>query len=166
MTQKQMLAALAVVVVVVVGVVLYTRSNNANNTNVASTSATTNESAKTSNSNVANTNVETGNETPAPETAAPDGNDVAVTEITYDGKTFSPSAVTIKSGDVVIFKNNSTADFWPASGPHPTHTLYPEFDAKKGIAPGQSYQFKFIKVGIWPFHDHLNPSAFGKITVQ
>ena len=103
---------------------------------------------------------------PTGEPVVPDGNDVAVFEIAYDGKAFSPSQLTIKNGDVVIFMNNSDKSFWPASGPHPVHTNYPEFDAKKAIAPGQKFQFKFTKTGEWPFHDHLNSSVFGKIIVQ
>ncbi len=94
-----------------------------------------------------------------------DGPDIQVVEIAYDGKAYSPSTVSIKVNDYVIFKNNSDTDFWPASAPHPSHTNYPEFDAKKPIAPGGKFQFQFTQEGAWSFHDHLNPSAFGKITV-
>ena len=92
--------------------------------------------------------------------------DILVTEVSYDGKAFSPSTVNIKVGDIVIFKNNSDSPFWPASGPHPTHTNYPEFDAKQAIAPGGKYQFKFEKEGSWKYHDHYNPTAFGTINVS
>lgn len=94
-----------------------------------------------------------------------DAPDILVVEVSYDGKAYSPSSVSIKTGDVVIFKNNSAVDFWPASAPHPAHTDYPEFDAKKAIAPGGKFQFSFTKVGTWKFHDHLNPSAYGSVTV-
>lgn len=92
--------------------------------------------------------------------------DTAVHEITYDGSKFSPASLTVKKGDIVVFKNAGTKGFWPASGPHPQHTNYPEFDAKASVAPGQSFQFKFVKPGNWPFHDHLNSSAFGTIKVN
>lgn len=91
--------------------------------------------------------------------------DIQVVEITYDGQKFTPASVDIKAGDYVFFKNNSKSDFWPASAPHPTHTNYPEFDAKKPIAPGAQYKFQFTKVGNWAFHDHLNPTSFGKVNV-
>lgn len=91
--------------------------------------------------------------------------DTAVQEIVYDGAKFTPSSLTIKKGDIVIFKNEGEKGFWPASGPHPQHTNYPEFDAKASVAPGKSFQFKFEKVGSWPFHDHLNSSAYGNIKV-
>lgn len=94
-----------------------------------------------------------------------EGSDVQVFDIAYDGTTFSPSILSIKNGDVVIFKNKSKVEFRPASNPHPTHTDYPEFDAKQPIAAGKSYQFKFTKNGTWKFHDHLNSSVQGAITV-
>ena len=88
-----------------------------------------------------------------------------VFDIVYDGVAFSPSSLSVKNGDVVVFKNKSKAMFRPASNPHPTHVDYPEFDAKQPIPAGQSYQFKFAKVGTWKFHDHLNPGVQGTITV-
>lgn len=94
------------------------------------------------------------------------GNDVMVYEITYDGSKYSPASLQIKNGDIVRFKNSSSDSFWPASAPHPQHTDYPEFDAKAAVGPGQTFDFKFTKVGTWKFHDHLKPTAFGSITVS
>ncbi len=94
------------------------------------------------------------------------GADILVTEIVYDGQKFTPDVLDILVGDVVIFTNNGSKDFWPASNNHPTHTLYPEFDAKGPIAPGGKYQFTFEKAGSWGFHDHLNPSVGGAINVS
>jgi plastocyanin len=88
-----------------------------------------------------------------------------VYEVKYDGTAFSPKTLTVKVGDTVVFKNNSTSAFWPASAPHPTHTNYPEFDPKKAIAAGSSWSFVFAKVGTWPYHNHLNATQFGTITV-
>jgi plastocyanin len=78
---------------------------------------------------------------------------------------FSPSAVTVKKGTTVTFTNNDTKARWPASAPHPSHTDYPAFDPKQGIAPTDSWSFTFDKVGIWRYHDHLNPTVFGSVTV-
>ncbi len=78
---------------------------------------------------------------------------------------FSPSQLTIKQGDLVTFTTTLGAPFWPASDPHPLHTLYPEFDPKKPIAVNQSWKFKFNKIGNWEYHDHLFPSFGGKIIV-
>lgn len=93
------------------------------------------------------------------------GSDVQVREIVYNGTAFTPNELNIKVGDMVIFRNNSTKAFWPASGPHPQHTNYPEFDPKRAIAAGGTWEFTFTKAGIWPFHDHLNATVFGRITV-
>lgn len=79
---------------------------------------------------------------------------------------FSPANITIKFGDKVRFKNDGTKDMRPASNIHPTHTIYPEFDALRGFAPGQSYSFTFAKAGEWPYHDHLDPTAGGIIIVE
>lgn len=91
--------------------------------------------------------------------------DILVKEVVYDGRSYTPKSTNIKVGDIIIFRNNSDSDFWPASGPHPSHTNYPEFDPKVKIAAGGKWQFTFTKAGTWSFHDHLNPSASGTIVV-
>ncbi len=78
---------------------------------------------------------------------------------------FEPKTLTVTAGDEVLFINNDDTDHWPASNFHPTHTLYPEFDSKDGIAPGESWKIKFEKVGVWRMHDHLFPHLTGTITV-
>lgn len=78
---------------------------------------------------------------------------------------FVPSELTIRNGDVVVFKNVSSHAMWPASDPHPTHTDLSSFDPKKGIPPGQSWSYKFTLPGSWRFHDHLDPVSQGEIFV-
>ena len=99
-------------------------------------------------------------------------------EITALG--FSPSPLTISAGDTVIFLNKDTANHWPASAMHPTHTVYPGsgiekcgtseqssiFDACKGLKQGESFSFTFNQKGSWSYHDHLILGKFGKIIVQ
>ena len=95
-----------------------------------------------------------------------------IVEITSSG--FSPSTLTINSGDTVTFTNKDTAEHWPASAVHPTHVAYPEsggcigskFDACKNLAAGESWSFTFNQVGTWKYHDHLNPGTTGTIVVQ
>ena len=96
--------------------------------------------------------------------------------ITYSGSAFSPSQVTIKKGGTVTWKNASSGNMWVASAQHPTHIVYsgtsctehcPDtagtaFDQCVG---GGDYSFTFTKTGTWGFHDHINPSAFGKVVV-
>lgn len=118
-----------------------------------------------------NTEVEVNTETPAAGTFS-DEDDIApvaqpeVVEIKMTANGFSPSTVTIQKGDYVQFTNEDSAPHWPASGPHPTHTNLPSFDAKKGIEPGQNYRYQFTSTGSFGFHDHLNSSMFGKVIVE
>ena len=84
-------------------------------------------------------------------------------DMTADG--FSPANITVKAGIVVVFKNTGTSPRWPASNPHPTHTDLPGFDPLRGIGAGEGFSFTFTKVGTWKFHDHLNPTQGGSVTV-
>lgn len=79
---------------------------------------------------------------------------------------FKPNTLTIKVGTKVIFQNIGEKQHWPASDPHPSHTVCPGFDAKKGLAKGETYEFTFTKAQTCGFHDHLNPSLKGKIVVE
>ncbi|MEM4282123.1 MAG: cupredoxin domain-containing protein [Candidatus Woesearchaeota archaeon] len=95
-----------------------------------------------------------------------------VIEITESG--FSPRTLSIRAGETVVFVNKDINPHWPASAVHPTHTVYPEsggcigskFDACRGLAQGETFSFKFDKIGRWKYHDHLNPSLTGEIVVE
>ena len=87
-----------------------------------------------------------------------------VVQIEDDG--FHPQTLTIDAGDRVEFENTSSDDAWPASNVHPTHLLYPGFDAKKPLLPGDSYSFTFTKTGSWGYHNHLVPDVQGTIVVK
>lgn len=87
-----------------------------------------------------------------------------VIAMTKDG--FMPDKVATRAGDTVKFVNEDTQDRWPASNIHPTHAIYPEFDPKGGIKPGESWSFAFTKEGIWRYHDHFIPSLSGTIIVE
>ena len=106
-----------------------------------------------------------------------ESNDLTVRYI--NGK-FKPSKMTVSVGDTVTFSNETGNVFWPASGLHPTHTVYPGsniskcdtdkagtlFDACEGIGTDLEWQFQFDEVGTWGYHDHLRPSNTGKIIVR
>lgn len=104
--------------------------------------------------------------TGAPYAQGPQGQPLQDAIVVYTDSGFSLATTTIKLGQTVVFKNQSFVAMWPASGPHPTHTLYPEFDAKTSIAPSGTYSFTFMKVGTWPFHNHLNPTHFARVVVE
>lgn len=105
----------------------------------------------------------------------PDSNTVVLSDSGY-----SPAMLIVKKGEYVVFKNESTQSMWTASAMHPTHTAYSgtslsehcpdvagtSFDECKGDLPGESWSFKFDKVGTWKYHNHLNTSGWGTIVVQ
>lgn len=94
--------------------------------------------------------------------------------ITYTDNGYAPAALTIKKGETVVFKNQSSRAMWAASAMHPTHRVYPTtggclgstFDACKGVQTGGSWSFKFDVSGSWKYHDHLTPGDRGEIIVQ
>ncbi|KKQ42104.1 MAG: Plastocyanin [Candidatus Levybacteria bacterium GW2011_GWB1_37_8] len=86
--------------------------------------------------------------------------------VTYFDSGFSPTSLTVKIGDTITFKNQSGKSMWVASSSHPTHTAYPEFDAKRGVTMGENYVFTFTKAGNWKYHNHLGPFDTGVIIVQ
>lgn len=110
-------------------------------------------------------NPSTGNKTPlefAEET----------TVVRYDGVTFSPQTIKVKTGSKVYFINESRAErpMYIATDDHPTHQQYAGFDAaavkNKFPAPGENFEFVFEDKGRWGYHDHNFPSARGIIIVE
>lgn len=99
--------------------------------------------------------------------------------IVYTDQGFSPANINVPLGTTVTFVNQSSKNMWVASAMHPAHTVYsgttlsqhcPDttnsaFDECKGDAPGASYSFTFNKEGTWKYHDHIDATKFGSITV-
>ncbi|MBI4093930.1 hypothetical protein HY417_03120 [Candidatus Kaiserbacteria bacterium] len=111
--------------------------------------------------------------TPAP---APRGAPMTAA-VTYSGTSFSPSEVTIKKGGTVTWQSVSGGQMWVASAQHPSHMIYggttrqehcPDASrtAFDQCAGGGEYSFTFQKVGTWNYHDHMNATVFGKVTVM
>lgn len=132
----------------------------------------------------ASSTVPMGTETPVspessagPTSATPAPSVPMSATVTYDGTSFSPASVTIAKGGAVTF--SGTGEMWVASAMHPAHSGYDGTDRAThcastytGAKPfdqcakGSSYSFTFDKTGSFPYHDHLNASAFGKVVVQ
>lgn len=148
--QKQVWIILVVIVLLVAGFLIY---------NVTKTQTTpTPEPSVTTYTSPATTQEQTGTAAAIPE--------VSMT-VTYTDTGFSPKPITVKLGSIVTFMNNSSKMMWVASAPHPTHTNYPEFNAKKGSAAGESYSFTFDdKTGSFNYHNHLTPTNFGTVVVE
>ena len=103
---------------------------------------------------------------PAQTTPAATANSVKTVEIIMTDDGYQPNTITINVGDKLRFVNKGRNAHWPASNIHPTHDLYPEFDPKRGLAPGEKWAFTFLNKGHWPMHDHLYPEIKGVITVK
>lgn len=108
--------------------------------------------------------------TPTPTATVPASLDPVTADVTIEitDKGFVPNKVSINKGQTVAFVNRDMRLHWPASGNHPTHSVYPEtggcigssFDACRGLKTGETYTFTFNQVGTWGVHDHLNPFGF------
>lgn len=172
MNTKSLYSILAIIVIALVAGAVYMQSSKktSEQAEIRSEVMTNQESAPSDNKNSENPT----DSTPAVPTTEGQYSgesdvtdvDVAVHEISFNGVAYTPANIEIKNGDIVIFKNEGEKKFWPASAMHPDHLIYPEFDPKKGIEAGGTWQFKFTKVGKWGFHDHLTPTAYGSITVK
>ncbi|MBI2618237.1 hypothetical protein HYW58_02175 [Candidatus Kaiserbacteria bacterium] len=91
--------------------------------------------------------------------------ETGVYEVKLTENGFEPSRLTVPPGATVVFTTELEKYFWPASNLHPSHTIYPEFDPKKPIAPNAEWQFSFEKSGVWAYHDHLAPYFTGTVIV-
>ena len=85
--------------------------------------------------------------------------------VTYSDSGFSPNSITLKVGEKVEFKNNSSANVQVNSAVHPTHQLYPELNIGV-IAPNETKTVTFTKAGTYKYHNHLNASQTGEIVVE
>jgi len=97
-------------------------------------------------------------------TQAIPSSDILSTTITYTNNGFSPQASVVKQGATVTVKNGSSEGLQFSSDDHPTHTKEPELNLKT-LAPGQTGMFIVTKSGKWGYHNHLNDTMVGTLTV-
>lgn len=91
--------------------------------------------------------------------------DEAEVSITYTDNGFAPNQTTVKAGTKVRFTNDSLGSMWVASDIHPTHQVLPGFDQLRMVEKGGLYEYTFVKVGTWRFHNHVNPAQVGTVIV-
>lgn len=107
--------------------------------------------------------------TPTPlstESASPAASPAAATNlITITKSGFSPKDITITAEESVTWVNSDTMDHTVNSAIHPTHTIYPPLNLGI-IKPGDQKSLTFPQAGTYKYHDHLNPSLTGSVTVQ
>lgn len=85
--------------------------------------------------------------------------------VTLTSAGFSPANLTIKKGQTVTWVNKSGQTATVNSAPHPAHTAYPPLNLGSFI-DGGSLSLTFDKPGTYGYHNHLNSSERGTITVQ
>ncbi len=90
---------------------------------------------------------------------------VAQNSVTISGAGFSPAGITIKAGESVTWKNTDSENHTVNSAPHPIHTTYPPLNLNL-IKPGEEKSLTFPTAGTYKYHDHLNPSLTGSVTVE
>lgn len=101
----------------------------------------------------------------SPSPSADVGQPAATDRVKLTDSGFVPASLTVKVGTTVRFTNESSGGMHIASNPHPTHTLLPGFDELTSVDKGGFYDYQFVKVGTWGYHNHLTPSVTGKVIV-
>ncbi len=104
--------------------------------------------------------------TSASPSAATDSANMEKNVVTISSAGFTPKDTTIKVGDIIVWTNGDAANHTVNSDPHPTHTLYPILNKVGLIKVGEKKSLQFTQAGTYKYHDHLNPSLTGSVTVQ
>lgn len=78
---------------------------------------------------------------------------------------FEPKMLRVKVGTTVVWENKSGKISNVSSDPHPAHTLFP-FLNLGNFEDGSSVFAMFDKVGIYTYHNHLNPLQTGTVIVE
>lgn len=107
----------------------------------------------------------TSQQTPVENPDEPVSNDqseTAVIVFTDDG--FSPEELEVKVGTVVTVRNDSAGRVQFSSDDHPTHLENQGMNLRI-LNSGESATFTANEVGEWGFHDHLDDSHAGSLTV-
>ncbi len=101
----------------------------------------------------------------ATETPPSIASDASGAVITYTDNGFTPSSSTVSSGTTITIKNDSSSDLQFSSDDHPTHTKNQELN-ETTIGAGQTQTVTVTTKGTFGYHNHLNSSDSGTITVQ
>jgi plastocyanin len=88
-----------------------------------------------------------------------------VTNVILGGSSFVPKDIAVKAGARVVWINKSGKAATVNSDDHPTHRLYPFLNLGE-FANATTVQVVVEKPGKYSYHNHLNPSETGTITVE
>lgn len=79
---------------------------------------------------------------------------------------FLPKDITIKAEEEVTWVNEDSSDHQVNSAVHPTHQLHPPLNSVGLLKSGEKKSLSFPDTGVYKYHDHLNPTLFGSVTVE
>jgi plastocyanin len=88
---------------------------------------------------------------------------IATVHITATG--FEPSSVSIKSGTKVLWISDDKLNHKIASNPYPTDNTLPALKSSQ-LGIGAQYGYTFTTKGVVSYHDDLNPTLNGMVTVR
>lgn len=86
--------------------------------------------------------------------------------VTLTNKGYNPEKIEIRAGQTVRFLNNSNFAMRIASNPYPTQDIYSEMNQNITVGKGGFYDFMFLKVGAWGYHNHTSPTQSGVVIVH
>ncbi len=90
--------------------------------------------------------------------------DVVLT-LTYTGKGFEPNLATVKARSMVRIRNRSVRLLQFVSDPYPAQSDDPELNLGQ-LKPGDQKTFFVSQKGKWGYHNALDPSEVGTLTVE
>lgn len=88
-----------------------------------------------------------------------------IVDIILTDSGFVPREITVKAETRVIWRNQSGKTAAINSNDHPTHQLHPFLNLGE-FADGLAFQAIVEKAGKYSYHNHLNASQTGTITVE
>ncbi|MBI4090005.1 MAG: cupredoxin domain-containing protein, partial [Candidatus Kerfeldbacteria bacterium] len=90
---------------------------------------------------------------------------VAGNIVRYTANGFEPGNIRITVGQAVVWRNESAGDITVDSNPHPIHTSYRPLNLGT-IGAGAEKQLTFTETGTYNYHNHLNSTKQGTVTVE
>lgn len=160
---RKVFLPIAILILIGVGVLVFgVTSKTTTNTATQNVNATTN-ATNTNSASALPTNTNTATNTASNAATTPSSSSVIVT-----ARGFSPQGLSVQKGTTVTWTNGSGRQVYIAPDTHPSHTKYRgvwDDDGKGDIANGETSSVTFGTVGTFTYHNHVNPSQTGTITV-
>lgn len=100
-----------------------------------------------------------------PTITVPTKSEIEPEVITLTSTGFTPKDITVLQGTRIIWKNESGKTATVHSDDHPTHRLFPILNLGE-FGNGSSVQVVLSEEGVFKYHNHLNASETGSITVE